>query len=283
MEGVDRVNRQEKESRFIAEALESLCSLVCNGAKNHLLPDKHRIHQFVDQLHNLLFPSSSEFICNCSQAVRDQFQVVDELLDALLTATYFTADDRLSIRHQFFLDLQDVLKVLRLDIAALLETDPAAQSETEIIACYPGFRAVAFFRYAHVLYKANVQIIPRIITEYAHALTGIDIHPGASIGHSFAIDHGTGVVIGETTVIGNYVSLYQGVTLGSLSVSKDDKSKKRHPTIEDKVKIYANATVLGGATVIGYDSIIGGNSWVTHSVEPFSKIYHTAAEIIKKS
>src|SRR5688500_13033388 len=158
----------------------------------------------------------------------------------------------------------------------MFEGDPAAKSRSEVIRTYPGFYAIAAYRIAYELHSLGIHGISRIITEHAHSKTGIDIHPGAKIGNHFCIDHGTGVVIGETAVIGNHVKIYQGVTLGALSVSKDDAEKKRHPTLEDHVVVYAGATILGGATVIGHHSIVGGNVWLTRSVPPHSKIYYQA-------
>ena len=162
------------------------------------------------------------------------------------------------------------------DIDAMYEGDPAAKSRDEVIRTYPGFYAIAAYRIAHELHSLGVLGIPRIITEHAHSKTGIDIHPGAKIGDHFCIDHGTGVVIGETSVIGDHVKIYQGVTLGALSVNKEDASKKRHPTLEDNVVVYAGATILGGETVIGKGSVIGGNVWLTSSIPPNSKIYYQA-------
>ena len=150
----------------------------------------------------------------------------------------------------------------------------AAESVDEVISAYPGFRAIAIYRIAHEFYRMGVPLFPRILTESAHQRTGIDIHPGATIGRSFFIDHGTGIVVGETTTIGDSVKIYQGVTLGALSVDKTLASSKRHPTIEDNVVIYSNATILGGTTVIGHDSVIGGNVWLTESVPPYSVVYH---------
>lgn len=152
------------------------------------------------------------------------------------------------------------------DANAILKGDPAARSLGEVILSYPGLGAITVYRIAHFLHKSGVPIIPRIMSEHAHGNTGIDIHPGAEIGESFFIDHGTGIVIGETTVIGNNVKIYQGVTLGALSVHKELQNKKRHPTIEDNVTIYANATILGGETVIGKGSTIGGNTWIVKSI-----------------
>lgn len=174
--------------------------------------------------------------------------------------------------------IPEIRKVLADDVQAAFEGDPAAKNLDEILFCYPGVSAVTVFRIAHELFLLNVPLIPRMMTEYAHAKTGIDIHPGATIGRRFFIDHGTGVVIGETTRIGDGVKIYQGVTLGALSFPRDEKTGeilrnvKRHPTIEDEVVIYANATILGGRTVIGHHSVIGSSAWVTRSVEPYTTV-----------
>ena len=180
------------------------------------------------------------------------------------------------IADKFFQLLPDLFNSLQQDVTAMFEGDPAAKSRNEVIRTYPGFYAIAAYRLAHALHQLGVQGIPRIITEHAHSKTGIDIHPAARIGTHFCIDHGTGIVIGETTLIGNHVKIYQGVTLGALSVNKEDAEKKRHPTIGDHVVIYSGATILGGETEIGHDSIIGGNVWITKSLNPYSKVYYQA-------
>ena len=177
----------------------------------------------------------------------------------------------------FLEELPQLRKVLALDIRAAYDGDPAVRSTDEVIFCYPGVEAVTVYRLAHLLYELKIPLIPRMMTEWAHSQTGIDIHPGAKIGHHFFIDHGTGVVIGETCEIGNRVKLYQGVTLGALSFETDSdghlvRGTKRHPTLEDHVVIYANATVLGGETVIGHDSVIGSSVWLPHSVEPHTTV-----------
>jgi serine O-acetyltransferase len=176
----------------------------------------------------------------------------------------------------FFDKIPEIFDTLQDDITAMYEGDPAAKSRNEVIRTYPGFYAIAAYRIANALHALGVAGVPRIITEHAHSVTGIDIHPAASIGSHFCIDHGTGVVIGETTVIGNHVKLYQGVTLGALSVDKKDAEIKRHPTLEDHVVVYAGATILGGDTTIGKGSIIGGNVWLTRSTAPNSKVYYQA-------
>lgn len=179
--------------------------------------------------------------------------------------------------------LPAIREVLKTDVQAALDGDPATNSKDEIVIAYPGLKAVAIQRIAHELYLARVPLIPRVMGEYAHTVTGIDIHPGAAIGRSFFIDHGTGVVIGETAVIGDNVKIYQGVTLGALSFPKDAcgrliKGAKRHPNIEDNVTIYAGATILGNITV-GHDSVVGGNVWLTESVAPYSKITVATPEL----
>jgi len=173
--------------------------------------------------------------------------------------------------------IPEIRRKLSLDVKAAFDGDPAAKSYNEIVFSYPGVFAITIHRIANILYNEKVPLIPRIMSEYSHSLTGIDIHPGASIGESFFIDHGTGVVFGETCEIGNYVKIYQGVTLGALSFPKDNegniiKGKKRHPTIEDNVTIYSGATILGGETVIGKNTVIGGNSWIVSSIPPNSKV-----------
>lgn len=175
----------------------------------------------------------------------------------------------------YVVKLPQILESLNLDAQATVECDPASLSIEEIYMAYPGFYAIAIYRLAHELYKDGFPLVPRLMTEYAHRQTGVDINPGAQIGGSFHIDHGTGVVIGETAIIRNNVKIYQGVTLGGLYVAKNLQKTKRHPTIEDNVTIYANATILGGDTIIGANSIIGGNAWLTSSVPPDSKVFHS--------
>ena len=167
-----------------------------------------------------------------------------------------------------------IYQLLLTDVEAMVNGDPAATTDYEVIRTYPGFYALAFYRLAHGLHAEKVPLIPRILTEYAHSKTGIDIHPGAQIGQYFFMDHGTGIVIGETCIIGQHVKIYQGVTLGALSVDKSMASTKRHPTIENGVVIYSGATILGGETLVGANSVIGGNVWLTRSVAPNTKIYH---------
>ena len=195
-------------------------------------------------------------------------------------ALLMTEEDAKRISAAFVAALPEVKRLVESDVIAAYEGDPAATSRMEVVMAYPGLYAVTVHRLAHELYRMKVPIIPRVMSELAHSKTGIDIHPGATIGERFFIDHGTGVVIGETTVIGRNVKLYQGVTLGALSFDKDPvtgalvKGVKRHPNVEDNVVIYAGATILGGDTVIGHDSEIGGNVWLKDSVPPNSRVYN---------
>lgn len=178
----------------------------------------------------------------------------------------------------FLETIPKVREILATDVKAAYDGDPAAKNYSEIVFCYPGLGAVTLFRFAHEMHRLGVPLIPRMITEYAHSKTGIDIHPGATIGKRFFIDHGTGVVIGETTEIGHDVKIYQGVTLGALSFPRDEstgdlvRDSKRHPTIENNVVIYANATILGGRTVIGHHAVIGSSAWITKSVAPYNTV-----------
>ncbi len=195
----------------------------------------------------------------------------------------FIPDSR-ELTLRFLEELPSIKAVLMTDVEAAMMGDPAAKSESEVIFSYPGFMAISIYRMAHILYRLKVPFIPRIMTEHAHSHTGIDIHPGATIGESFFIDHGTGVVIGETTWIGKRVRIYQGVTLGALSLPKEAvpelRYKKRHPTVEDDVIIYSNTTILGGDTVIGARSVIGGNIWITESVPPDTRVLLKRPELI---
>ncbi len=215
------------------------------------------------------FPTFSDFENHFKQLRGDLENMI------ILTAGHSLLNVK-EVTSKFFEMLPEIHHRLENDILAMYAGDPAAKSTSEVIRTYPGFYAIASYRIAHELHHLGVKGIPRVITEHAHGKTGIDIHPAAKIGEHFCIDHGTGIVIGETAIIGNHVKIYQGVTLGALSVDKSDAEKKRHPTIEDHVIIYAGATILGGETTIGKDSVIGGNVWLTRSVPSNSKIYYQA-------
>lgn len=212
---------------------------------------------------------------------RYTYQEVNQCFYELLTR--IVPENRAKEITTLFFDALEHIKIeLEKLIFIFYNNDPASKSEIEIILSYPGFFAIAVHRLANVLYRLDTPILPRFFSEYAHKQTGIDIHPGATIGKNFYIDHGTGIVIGETTTIGDNVKIYQGVTLGAFYVSKDLADQKRHPTIEDNVTIYAGATILGGTTVIGENSIIGGNVWITKSIDPNSIVYQEFQPIIKQ-
>lgn len=238
------------------------------------LPSRPDAGRFIDQLMRLLFPvthdcqSASQHVAETYRKLNEQLVCLFQPLEKHLT------DDPDRIADRFFDRLPVIYDNLLLDAHAIADNDPAAIGVEEVMAVYPGFYAIAVYRIAHELLTLNVPLLPRMLTEYAHGQTGIDIHPGAQLGRSFFIDHGTGVVIGETTIIGENVKIYQGVTLGATHVAKSMAQKKRHPTIENNVVIYANATILGGHTVVGHDSVIGGNVWLTTSVEPHSLVFN---------
>ena len=240
------------------------------------VPSNKEITRWAQQLICLLYPQLSTCVLRSVQAVRDMFEELQtELLNILNTTTACQDCDNKQTAKLFFEQVPELYRLLNTDISAILSGDPAAHTSFEVVRAYPGFYALSFYRIAHVLHQLNVPWVPRILTEHAHSRTGIDIHPAAEIAEYFCIDHGTGIVIGETAKIGNHVKIYQGVTLGALSVKKDMAFTKRHPTVEDHVVIYAGATVLGGETIIGHHSVIGGNVWITESVPPGSLVYHS--------
>lgn len=239
------------------------------------VPSKNSICNFFNDLLGVLFPDFSSHPAKSEEEVSDILEALRHKLHVILVNNISLAgDNRDDIVEAFFESLPRLYDQIHKDIDAMFSGDPAAKSKSEIVRSYPGFYAVAAYRLAHELVLLGVQNIPRIISEHAHSKTGVDIHPGAIIGEYFCIDHGTGIVVGETAVIGKHVKLYQGVTLGALSVDKSDANIKRHPTIEDYVVIYAGATILGGKTRIGRHSVIGGNVWLTRSVGENSKVYY---------
>ncbi|SFV29243.1 serine O-acetyltransferase EpsC [Thermoflavifilum thermophilum] len=241
-----------------------------------IVPPNEEIAGWANDLICLLYPEHSRCLFRSLQEIEENFYRLKDRLIHILNATQAChKKDNLDIAEAFFAQVPALYETLNTDVEAIVMGDPAAKSHFEVIRAYPGFQAIAFYRIAHALLKLDVPLIPRILTEHAHSQTGIDIHPGAEIDEYFFIDHGTGIVIGETARIGKYVKLYQGATLGALSVDKSMASMKRHPTVEDHVVIYSGATILGGETVIGHHSIIGGNVWLTRSVPPGSIVYHT--------
>lgn len=256
-------------------------SLIHKLAKSHQncpeCPSAKVIQQFFDDLLGLLFPDFADELLKEPDQIKQKLDELRCKLSGLLIKNkHLHHSDGGELAEHFFIQLDGIYDLILQDVQAMYDGDPAAKSLTEVIRCYPGFYAVVAYRIAHGLHMLGIALIPRMITEYAHSKTGIDIHPGATIGPKFCIDHGTGIVIGETTTIGECVKIYQGVTLGALSVDKQDADKKRHPTIEDHVVIYAGATILGGNTTIGKHSVIGGNVWLTKSIPPHSKVYYQA-------
>lgn len=262
----------------------------------YVLPHRRDVHDVLDSLVGVLFPGCHGHGSVTEGRVGTALQrrltkSVRSLLKQVTTAFEYECEtdpcsdcgkctERASVAVRHLVEsLPGIQTVLQEDIEAAYEGDPAAKSVMEVVMSYPAIQAIVTHRIAHLLYAKGVPLIPRIMSELAHSRTGIDIHPGAQIGRGFFIDHGTGVVIGETTVIGDHVKIYQGVTLGALSFPKDKNGRpikgiKRHPNVEDSVTIYAGATILGGDTVIGRGSEIGGNVWLVHSVPPFSKVYN---------
>ncbi len=239
------------------------------------LPGIAEIESFIHDLLQFLFPELNNKRLKSMLEVETHSHLLLLQFQQLLSQTEACRQEE-SRCKAFFSGLEEVYEYCLEDSEAILAGDPAAHDNREVIRSYPGFFAIAVYRIAHLMYGLEIPYLPRIFTEYAHSKTGIDIHPGAVIGRRFCIDHGTGVVIGETTNIGDDVKIYQGVTLGALSVKKEMVKQKRHPTIESGVIIYAGATILGGETVIGRNSIIGGNVWITESVPSFSTVYYSA-------
>lgn len=252
-----------------------LAALSQKHSKPNPFPPTADVKELFTDLLLTLFPEQTQRHYCCLEELQEAFDQIElRLIRLLRSMQQHLQDDAKVLASTYIQTVPEIYRILLTDVEAILSGDPAAQSEYEVIRAYPGFYAIAFYRLAHALYEMNVPMLPRILTEYAHSKTGIDIHPGATIDEYFMIDHGTGVVVGETTTIGKHVKLYQGVTLGALSVSKQMASLKRHPTIEDHVVIYSGATILGGETIVGTHSIIGGNVWLTRSVPPHTKIYH---------
>ena len=312
---MNKTFKDQMES-YVDSLIKSYHENPVSYKKTHNLPDRDVVVEIVNDLNELLFPQyfSDKRLdeSNENYVIGNQiYQVYHKLVGQLKLAYLYEnekvmiSDDEMiicnedtadmcsetacaertasywaeTVCNKFFEELPEIHKILMMDIQAAFDGDPAAESKDQIVFSYPGLRAISIHRVAHVFYKLNVPIIPRIMSEYAHSKTGIDIHPGAEIGKYFFIDHGTGVVIGETTEIGDRVKIYQGVTLGALSTRNADllRKTKRHPTIKDNVTIYSGATVLGGNTVIGENSIIGGSAFITQSV-PANKMVSVRRE-----
>lgn len=283
--------------RELEEAIDGVVSsytgqLEIDNLESAALPNKRVVIEALEHLKSALFigfystsPLSRD---NLRQAMAERLYaahrlLVDQIERALTYDNWMGRTDRSlpagsgeEVVLRLLRELPELRRLVNEDVRAAYDGDPAAKNIEEIVFSYPSIEATVAYRIAHQLFRAGVPMIPRIITEHAHARTGIDISPGAEIGERFFIDHGTGVVVGETAVIGNDVKLYQGVTLGALSVPRREEAGKRHPTLEDRVTVYAGATILGGDTVIGAGSIVGGNVWLTRSVPPGSKVFGRA-------
>jgi serine O-acetyltransferase len=303
--GVEAVSSYRTRLPEVAEAIIASCAE--QACHTHIdfepIPSRPVVVEIIDRMRELLFPGyfSRDKIdpvtlrYSLGQSTTATFDILSEQICRSIRHDCFRYDqpctDCENRGHDLALklleDIPVIRRVLATDVRATFEGDPAARSHDEIIFSYPGVYAIAVYRIAHRLFELGVPLLPRIMTEHAHSVTGIDIHPGAEVGESFVIDHGTGVVIGETTAIGKNVRIYQGVTLGALSLPKNAgnqyRGRKRHPTIEDDVIIYSGATILGGDTVIGARSVIGGNVWITASVPPDTLVVMEAPRLIYKT
>ena len=270
----------------IAASLDSIkeCAETYFHTKKGMIPSRADTVAIVTGLQSLMFPCYFDAPEHSGKATDERLEDLLLLIKRQLTAAYSfcgesTIVDTESLAYAILAEMPRIKALLIKDVQAIYEGDPAARSPEEVILSYPGFIAISVYRIAHELYRLGIPYLPRIMTEYAHEKTGVDIHAGATIGEYFFIDHGTGIVIGETTTIGDHVKIYQGVTLGAKSFELDEqgnpvKGIKRHPDIGNNCVIYANATILGGSTKVGDGAVIGANVWVTHSVEPGSIVYY---------
>lgn len=288
MELVKINNEQLENNKISGFGMKNKVIELLTELKTALFPtiyEKHSVDDiFLSALVNKRLYSAAILLNNIAKQVLIQQCELEEK-NTKTCHTCFDRADEMTV--SFMKKLTDIRRVISTDIVAAYNGDPAAKYTEEILLSYPSLEAVTTYRLAHELFLLKLPLVPRVMTEYAHAQTGIDIHPGATIGHHFFIDHGTGVVIGETCTIGNHVKLYQGVTLGAKSFELDKngnpvKDVKRHPDIGDHVVIYSGATILGGSTKIGHGSVIGGNVWITESVQPNSRVYQSAPSPIIK-
>ena len=290
---------QPKRFRELEEAIDAVHAsyegkLEIDNLESSALPNKRAVVDAFERLKHAFFMgfystrslTKENLRHGLAEHLYAAYTVLVEQIDRALTYDHWMGrTDRVlpagsgeAVVLALFKDIPDLRRLINADMKAAYDGDPAAKNVEEIVFSYPSLEAIVAYRIANRLYRAGVPMIPRIITEHAHSRTGVDINPGATIGARFFIDHGTGVVIGETTVIGDDVKIYQGVTLGALSVANRDEGGKRHPTLEDDVTIYAGATILGGQTVIGKGAVIGGNVWLTKSVPPGSRVFGKARE-----
>lgn len=255
-----------------------------NKEQTNTILNRKNVESLAQHIIQIIFPELLEGSSHTLHDTQTHIELTYIKLKALLhSLKEETPSDATALATEFFDQLITISQAIEQDAQAIFDGDPAAKSIGEVVLCYPGFLAIAIYRVAHFFYSRGVPMFPRMLTEFAHSRTGVDIHPGAKIGQSFFIDHGTGIVIGETTIIGDRVKIYQGVTLGALSVEKSFAKKKRHPTIEDDVIIYSNATILGGETRIGHHSVIGGNVWLTQSVPTNSLVFSKSEIGIRKT
>lgn len=266
-------------------SLKNFPKRILSVAQNYCaeIPSMTKTYLFVNDVIDFLFPIRTDTKISLLQLEAKWEDLQKQFKELLVPLKPNLAKSPNEICQEFFERIPTIHDKMQKDSDAFMKFDPAAKCPEEVILCYPGYYAITIYRLAHVLYKMDIPVLPRMIAEYAHAKTGIDIHPGATIGNHFFIDHGTGIVIGETAIIGNNVKVYQGVTLGALYVGKELSNKKRHPTIEDNVIIYAGSTILGGETVIGHDTVVGGNAWITESVLPYSVVYHKPSIVVRNS
>ncbi len=246
-------------------------------------PSMVKTHHFVEDIINILFPIKLDCRIEIEEVEMELERCSVELKELLHTIKNSIPETPDKIAKKFMEQLPGAYDSMMNDAVSIARFDPASSCVEEVILAYPGFYCIAVYRMANILYKLKVPLLPRVMMEFVHSQTGIDIHPGAKIDTPFFIDHGTGIVIGETAEIGKNVKIYQGVTLGALTVEKNMARTKRHPTIEDNVVIYAGSTILGGKTVIGHDTIIGGNTWITESITPHSVVYRQHRVVIKDS
>lgn len=251
--------------------------------KGHITLVKAEVIEFLEKSLDIIYPGNVRRVFRSEEELENFQKDNTGLLENILNNLGIKKDHAQKIVKSYHESLCSISKLICTDATALVDGDPSANSLTEVLLTFPGLEAIATHRIAHFFYENKVAILPRALSEIAHGKTGIDIHPGAKIGECFFIDHGTGVVIGETAIIGKNVKIYQGVTLGALSVDKSLAQKKRHPTIEDNCVIYSHATILGGDTVIGEKSVIGGNVWITKSIPNGSVVYHKSEVRLNKA
>lgn len=267
-----------EESRAFAKRLSEFNMGYCRE-----VPSMLQTHEFVEYLIHTLFPIKRTCMVDPEEISLEMERCAIKLKELLYTIRASLERSPEDLVSDFFARVPAAFEQLAAEAESITKFDPASTCVEEVILCYPGFFCISVHRMAHILYELRVPLIPRIMAEFAHEKTGIDIHPGAQIDSPFFIDHGTGIVIGETARIGKEVKIYQGVTLGALTVEKGMANTKRHPTIEDHVIIYAGSTILGGKTVIGHHTVVGGNTWITESILPYSVVYRNHRVVIKDS